>query len=212
MSRLFLLVALSASVVCCSDDNTSPYNPEEDSYVYWCDTCLLKRTDFRMTVPDTAQYAAYTRSGISYRCSFDQNDYIATINAFFVRDSSYFTSGAKDNILLDHEQGHFDISEITARAGREKISRWDGGTVFEEFVKKCIDSIVVPFEELQNLYDSETKHGTDLKMQKMWQSKIDSWLKEGEKFRESSVYVDFNAGQKELSRYYSVIDSIDTGK
>ncbi len=109
---------------------------------------------------------------------------------------SWVRPDAKTDLLLRHEQGHFDITEIFARkkakqlVGESESATAGGGTpaendkealekTTEKIEQKVMEICVAIFEEendMQEAYDKQTKHGTDDNQQKKWDGKIKKML------------------------------------
>ncbi len=142
-------------------------------FITWDQNRPLKFEDFKYTPQTEQEYSALT----ACKLYFDQttiNDSIKyDIHFYFICDSSFIC--CDDSILLAHEQGHFDISEIYARMLRKK---------YIELVKhnSSLDSIyssIYVITELINLntkYDSETDHGKIYTENERWKLKIEKML------------------------------------
>jgi predicted secreted Zn-dependent protease len=84
---------------------------------------------------------------------------------------------------LEHEQLHFDLSQIYARQLRKKIA--DSKLNLFNFTKesnKIFDDIFFLYKERQNLYDTETNHGINNAAQKKWEKNIETELNELETY------------------------------
>jgi hypothetical protein len=86
--------------------------------------------------------------------------------------------------ILRHEQGHFDLAELFARrldreaAAAAAASKGSGATeagAVDDLVRRFEAHLVSArreFEELEDRYDRETRHGTDLRRQTEWYVRI----------------------------------------
>lgn len=79
---------------------------------------------------------------------------------------------------LRHEQTHFDLSEVEARRARQELlalptpcalSDDDFDQMFTRFGQRAGD--------IQQQYDRETGHGTNVRRQNEWQSRVEQWLR-----------------------------------
>jgi hypothetical protein len=108
---------------------------------------------------------------------------IAVTNIFDCNSSWVLPKDKNSSALLDHEQLHFDLNEIYARQLRKKILEGkfsyfnlikESNKIYEEISLSCI--------KRQELYDTETKHGTENIAQKRWEKDIKTELKELEAY------------------------------
>jgi len=113
--------------------------------------------------------------------------------AEFDPNQSWVKPDSKTDSLLNHEQGHFDISEIFARKKLEQMKKFVGqsesavadtdekatedaeGKIEKKLMEIC-DAIDKEEDAMQKAYDTQTKHGTDADQQKKWDEKIKKML------------------------------------
>ena len=142
----------------------------------WEASRRLTWDDFKGPVPAGSVPAATTASGISYQYSANlihhevQLDFEVT--AFFYPNESWYKPTICDAHILQHEQLHFDISELFARRMRMKLRN----TSFTENVKAEIRQIyqetLKELEELQDEYDWETNFSRNPEAQERWNARI----------------------------------------
>jgi Bacterial protein of unknown function (DUF922) len=92
---------------------------------------------------------------------------------------TYKNGAALTNQLLVHEQGHFDIGMLIARALARDLDQATGNHPGElrNAVTQIRDRHVVQrMAPIQRLYDRETKHGTDSAAQSRWNTDIQAAL------------------------------------
>lgn len=105
------------------------------------------------------------------------------VNTFDCNLSWVLPENKKSIELLEHEQLHFDLSQIYARHLRKKLD--DSKLNLFNFTKesnKIFDDIFLLFKERQTLYDSETNHGINNAVQKNWKKNIEKELNELETY------------------------------
>ncbi len=87
--------------------------------------------------------------------------------------------------VLCHEQLHFDLNEVYARklaillAHPRRIetrTKDEVRTALKEAINSTASAVLDMAEQMQSLYDEETKHGTDPVMQENWNARIHAWL------------------------------------
>lgn len=150
----------------------------------WKSSNQLKWSDFKREPVKSSEYFAVTNSGIKYSwsSSFDGTSYAFSfeVNSYFNPNESWVKKGKKTDELLNHEQLHFNISELHARSLRSKLNNFE----FTDDFKTEIDSIynLVRKEEndAQELYDNETNHSLNKEEQKRWNKLIKAELKVSE--------------------------------
>lgn len=144
----------------------------------------LTKDDFRAEADPQSPYLARTetdyRYRYAYRYSVQRGETIVTLTeievwAVLKADESW-NRRPEDEALLDHEQGHFDISQLAALEAQAVIQqRIDKGPNVQakaktqsEAVKRLEDqikSLIKPHVEdslaAQRDYDKSTAHGTD---------------------------------------------------
>ena len=107
----------------------------------WKSSNQLKWSDFKREPVKSSEYFAVTNSGIKYSwsSSFDGTSYAFSfeVNSYFNPNESWVKKGKKTDELLNHEQLHFNISELHARSLRSKLNNFE----FTDDFKTEIDSI-----------------------------------------------------------------------
>jgi hypothetical protein len=82
--------------------------------------------------------------------------------------------------VLAHEQGHFDICELTARRLRQHITREyeSGRDVFAPVFRQALQRLLDEQASLNMRYDQETAHGLLPVPQQQWQQQLGRELAE----------------------------------
>lgn len=155
------------------DENAEyiPWNPEQP--LTWDDfQCEPKRgTD--------AVASTSTSLGIAYQMQGGQLTYHISCNFSKVKSWGLM----RTDYILAHEQGHFDITEIFARKLNEALQNYEfNRKTFKRDINEIYQSIVRQKEEYQKMYDGETDHSRNRKIQYEWLSRIQQLLDETEAF------------------------------
>ncbi len=147
----------------------------EESYV-WDSKTKLTWNDFKGVIPPDSAPAATTASGISYKYSANllhhevQLDFEVT--AFFYPNESWYKPSVCNDLILSHEQLHFDISELFARKMRKRLNE----TSFSDNVKSEIRAIyketLKELSDFQDRYDWETSFSRNREQQLRWNAQI----------------------------------------
>lgn len=134
----------------------------------------LAWADFTAQPPRSSEWAALTYSGIraAYQCDAEHVEF--GVIAYFQGSESWAKSLTVKNrhqsaVVLPHEQGHFDLTEISARLLRQELGGLSVScdsldTLFSPMIAAALSRS----EALQNRYDTETAHGTFAPAQAQW--------------------------------------------
>gem|GEM_PF-335345 len=151
--------------------------------LHWNKDHKLTWDDFQ-GIPDTTSIGmAGTSSGFVTKSKYLTDSTISVVvSAVFYKKKSWVKdSWYKAAYALNHEQRHFDITEVYARKSTAAFKKYKYN---KKTVNKDIDSIINYFfhnmNEIQDMYDKESKHSIDTFKQKEWDAKIDKWLQECE--------------------------------
>ena len=168
-SRLIILLfVLFVNSLLCGQEITES--------IAWDSSKKLTWDDFKGAVPMDAVPAATTASGISYEYSANLIHHEVTLDfkvtAYFYPNESWYKPTICDANILQHEQLHFDISEMFARRMRIKLRN----TSFTENVKAEIREIyretLKELEAFQDKYDWETNFSRNPEGQAQWNAQI----------------------------------------
>jgi hypothetical protein len=105
------------------------------------------------------------------------------IKCYVSMSASWVKKEDQNDIVLHHEQGHFDIGEIFARKLRKAVKEYafkmqtlnkDYNNLFQNLMKEC--------DAYDELYDTETNKGENMEKQKEWDKKIAKELKDFEDY------------------------------
>jgi len=161
---------------------------------------LLTWDDFKAEAPPIGQgftaVSVTEITGIKWNCDRQFKFTFTGGEAFFNQDQSYSrnkNSDAEGKGLLKHEQGHFDLAGIYARALRNTIGKMSckpGAGVktqkqYDQQLDQLEKDIDATFDKAENglkadnaKYDDDTDHGTKAAPQATWNTKIEGRLKD----------------------------------
>ena len=97
---------------------------------------------------------------------------------------SWFVPGKADDLVLRHEQAHFDLNEVYRRKlatvlpcvqtrSATKEGAIDG---LHEALHRQADEILKKLQDVQARYDAESGHGNNPSGQAHWEAQIAAWL------------------------------------
>lgn len=134
--------------------------------------------DFRVIKKSNEGFDALIASGIQVSTRDSGGHISIELQSYVDPSESWVLSGSQTIQLLNHEQRHFDITEI----GKRKLffAIQTETTLNADNLNAVVDSL---FEqkmqwqsETSSAYDKETKHGLNTVKQKIWDTKIDTIL------------------------------------
>ena len=191
MNKLYLILAI---VFVCSLGAIQAQDKTVDlDRIYWNDWYRLEWSDFTGVPNEGATVAALSSIGLPYKYSTDgEGELKLSIDVCFLKKESWSKSELRNNLLLQHEQIHFDIAELH----RRKIVKAFLETSFtkknyKEKLNQIIDKIwKEEYKIMQDQYDKESGFSKVIKEQIRWNKFIDQELKN---------YKDYAFNELELS-------------
>nr|WP_299066771.1 DUF922 domain-containing protein [uncultured Allomuricauda sp.] len=158
------------------------YAQEIEEGVLWDSNKRLTWSDFKGKIPPAAVPAATTASGLSYKYSANlihhEVELDFEVNAYFYPNESWYKPKICDDIILSHEQLHFDIAELFARKMRAKLKRTSFSDNVKAEIRKIYMETLKELKDFQELYDWETNFSRNTEKQLEWNKKIAEALKE----------------------------------
>jgi hypothetical protein len=140
---------------------------------------ILKWKDKKLTLDDFKgnefgqdSLAAEATVFIGMQQQFNGTHMVFSIAACFDPSESWMRLPHKNEETLNHEQGHFDITEIFTRKLIREISNRKFLAKDQDEVELLYKATVKEMNDLQIRYDAETKGGTKSIEQKEWLVKI----------------------------------------
>jgi hypothetical protein len=132
-------------------------------------------------------FGATMKTSIRYNINIDKKK--AKVFAFMnTKKSRVLDSIEPSTRMLRHEQYHFNISEYHARLLRKKLIELREEKITKKVAAKYLELYGKKLNQMQDQYDSITRHGIDLIEQHLWESKIDSLLKKTDKYKNINLY------------------------
>lgn len=132
--------------------------------------------------PDPASDAAASTAtylGIEY--SFSNNNFNYKITCSFSKNKSWVRY--KNDFVLSHEQGHFDITELFARKLNKAMSEYHfNRNTYRKDLDKIYQDILDEKDNMQDQYDHETNFSRNKEKQIEWLKKIEKMLGELKEF------------------------------
>lgn len=151
-----------------------------DHVLIWKGDRLLKWSDFKKRTGPEELYKAFTYSGIQFEVKGQGELVSIRVTPYFDPQKSWVHTAHLDSSLLTHEQGHFDLTALTAAQMNTELQPYR--STQSEFVKNnYMDTVQLLYDRLfdeldkrQQLYDRETVHGTSKGEQLRWNAWIEN--------------------------------------
>jgi hypothetical protein len=145
--------------------------------LYWNAAEKLQWQDFEGMADSNSRFAAATSTGIVWGYAFKGGSFTFSAQSYFVKRKSWKRGEVTDR-MLEHEQGHFDITEIFTRRLKAKATILSSNRRhFEQTIQKLVSDILKEKDKLQRQYDVETNFGTNYMAQTKWLEKIANMIK-----------------------------------
>lgn len=153
----------------------------EEEKIPWSSDQKLTWSDFRGIPSTSEEYVASTNSGISFAYSMRQTSGEAeiqyTVISNFYPDLSWYRPKRVNDYILEHEQTHFDISELHARKIRRALSNLSKDLNFKEAAEEIYNTLEAERRAMQLQYDAETDHSNRKSEEYRWRTFVEDQLK-----------------------------------
>jgi hypothetical protein len=154
---------------------------QEENAIKWDAEYRLSWEDFKASPLKDSPVAAMTASGIAYRFSAIESrgkmEVECSIDTFFYPESSWYRPETANEIILSHEQLHFDISELFARKMRARVEQYSFSSNVKAEMSEIYKQILTEMRAFQKRYDEETNFSREVEKQLEWNEQIANELK-----------------------------------
>ncbi|MEX2350422.1 MAG: DUF922 domain-containing protein [Flavobacteriaceae bacterium] len=149
---------------------------EDAVTIPWEENTKLSWKDFKGKPDPSSSFVASTHSSIIFSYSMrSENGKLSLTtetDAYFYPEMSWFIKGEVNDHILNHEQGHFDITELHARKLRKAFSEYKVTENYKKELTVIFTSLNNERQKMQNLYDKETNHSRNVEKETHWQKFI----------------------------------------
>ena len=151
----------------------SHFSSEEEN-IKWNQNRPLTWEDFKGKPKQNSPYYAMTFSGISISSQYLNNNLEVQIHCTFSPQASWVKKDKATEQLLQHEQMHFNITELHARKMRKAIDKLSIEDPQEKMkaVEKLFNEIYQENSLMQAQYDKESNHSINSPKQLYWNKTI----------------------------------------
>ncbi|MFO7721015.1 MAG: DUF922 domain-containing protein [Gillisia sp.] len=149
---------------------------ELEEKIQWEEGVDLTWNDFKAKSPENSKFKANTNTGITYswgiRSEKGNESLTYEVKSFFFPKLSWVEQGSKNNHLLQHEQTHFDITELHVRKLRKGLSEIDLNRNVRKILNDLYNTIENERSLMQKEYDRQTNHSLNREAEVKWQKLV----------------------------------------
>jgi hypothetical protein len=141
----------------------------------WSSPASLNWSDFEGAPQNQSPYLAITTSGILFSINGKPENLNLKVQCYF--DPALSWKKSEEDVLLNHEQWHFNITEIFARKMRKEIKEMKfNKSNFKSLLQNLHARINSDCRKYQQEYDKETDHSKRKVKQEEWSRKLQKEL------------------------------------
>jgi hypothetical protein len=167
MKKLILIIILQFPLLL--------FSQKDGEFIKWNDSRKLVWDDFRAAPQKNGDVAALTATHLGFSYNVVNGKISYNIECRFEKNKSWGL--VKNDWILKHEQGHFDIAEIFARKLFKVLSEYRfNKNSFQKDLDAVYKKIVSEKENFQQEYDVETDFSRNKNSQEKWLKKIEAEL------------------------------------
>ena len=149
----------------------------EEDHIKWQEDRKLTWDDFKAAPLKIGNTAAMTTTHLGFSYSIKNGIVTYKIECRFEKNKSWGL--VKNEWILKHEQGHFDIAEIFTRNLNKSINEYQfNKSSFQKDLDAIYKSVVAEKEKYQQQYDDETDYSRIKVKQEEWLKRIEAGLKQ----------------------------------
>lgn len=165
---------------------------KEIDQIFWSDWYRLEWTDFLAEPNATDKVAAVSKIALPYTYESDgEGEMTVKISVCFIKSESWVNKSKKNNVLLQHEQLHFDIAELHRRMIVKALTEEDFDKEnYKEKLEEIIDRVWMKgYRKMQDKYDKETNFSRVFKSQISWNKYVAQQLRNYDDYTFNEVSV-----------------------
>lgn len=159
---------------------------QQDNAIPWSENRKLAWSDFQGKPDASSPFKAKTESSLDIQISTQGMEATITMQTNFSKTASWVKT--QTDLLLKHEQTHFDIAELWTRKFKQKMKdKTFPAKTFQSTLNTLHGEVQREGKAMQALYDKETNHSINEKEQDKWTKKINADLKSLSAFTSPTV-------------------------
>jgi hypothetical protein len=148
---------------------------KDNNIIYWSPAAKLQFADFMgsRTRGDNS-YIGKTAATIVPKVKYGKDSFYYKVDCVFEKENSVIVGHRQS--VLEHEQGHFDITEIIARQIRKNLAALATKSGIADSVNHIVDAAYKQGERLQQAYEADCGYGDTPVQQEAWNQRIKEML------------------------------------
>lgn len=186
------MVYCSLLMVLCFSIQAQDSLKNETDRIYWNDWYRLEWNDFQGGHDSLGNLAAVSKIALPYTYSSDgEGSLVVKVDVCFLKKESWVNHRKKNQVLLQHEQLHFDIAELHRRMVVKALSEeaFDKNN-YKEKLDEIIDRIwLKSYRKMQDKYDAETNFSRIFRSQITWNKYVSQQLRNLEDYTFNEVEI-----------------------
>ncbi len=152
----------------------------EEEKIVWSEDRKLSWEDFKGVPDGPPDYVASTNSGVSFSFSYKEINGVSeidyTVRGNFYPNLSWYRPSKVSDYILEHEQMHFDISELCARKLRKALETIPQDKDFKGKAEVIYQQNEKERRELQAQYDTDSDHSNNHEEEYRWRAYVSEQL------------------------------------
>lgn len=160
------------------------FSSKKEEKITWSPEYKLRWKDFLGKPKNDEKATAVSNIAISdYYKNQTDNRVFLDIKCEFNRYKSWVKKDQASDLILRHEQYHFNLGEVYSRILKKRVLELNSDKhVNKKQYDAVYEQLISDHWEMQNEYDDETDCSINENQQKKWEQKIDSLLLVYEKY------------------------------
>ncbi len=157
----------------------------KENKIFWNAERKLQWSDFQARPQGKGHLDAYSTLGMSYAVIHNTETVLEmAVYGYFEKDKSWVKANEKTDHLLNHEQSHFDLSELYRRILKKRFAAFKGFTYanVNTEMKRIFDEVFEEYDQVQQRYDRETNHSIVKLKQTQWDEFIKTQIAAHQEF------------------------------
>lgn len=149
----------------------------------WSPDRRLSWEDFKAMPDSTNEHHAMTAANLAVDAKCNGNKFNYQVRCVFLPTESW-TKNRRSQKLLQHEQMHFDLTEVHARLLRKKLEALGTScTTAQNDLNETVSAAFAAWKKDQNRFDEASRHGLNAEVSNAWAIAINKKLDQLEQYK-----------------------------
>lgn len=139
-------------------------------HVSWSVNRRLSWEDFKGLPDENNPHHALTAANLAVNANCKNQGFTYEVKCVFLPTESW-SKNKKSQKLLEHEQLHFDLTEVHARLLRKELQHLNCANLKEK-LNGTVSSAFTKWKAEQDAFDAASKHGLNAEEERLWASNV----------------------------------------